>query len=158
MASFVLRMRAMRYILFTLLLSTSVLACSKKSDGEAAPPSGPATTTPAGGGATPTTPPAGSGSARLEARKKFNEVCAQCHGASGKGDGPAAAALNPKPRDYTDGAWQKTVTDAQLSEAILKGGAAIGKSASMPPNPDLEAKPEVVAELVKIVRAFAPAQ
>lgn len=142
----------------TLLLAVALLssaACSKKSEeAPAAPTSNPT----AGSGTATPTAPAGSSSARLEARKKFNEVCAQCHGASGKGDGPAAAALNPKPRDYSDGAWQKSVTDAQLSEAILKGGAAIGKSASMPPNPDLEAKPEVVAELVKIVRSFAPAQ
>ena len=34
--------------------------------------------------------------------KKLAETnCASCHGASGKGDGPAAAALNPKPADWT---------------------------------------------------------
>jgi mono/diheme cytochrome c family protein len=34
--------------------------------------------------------------------KKLAETnCASCHGASGKGDGPAAAALTPKPADWT---------------------------------------------------------
>ena len=34
--------------------------------------------------------------------KKLAETnCISCHGASGKGDGPAAAALNPKPADWT---------------------------------------------------------
>jgi mono/diheme cytochrome c family protein len=34
--------------------------------------------------------------------KKLAETnCVSCHGASGKGDGPAAAALNPKPADWT---------------------------------------------------------
>jgi mono/diheme cytochrome c family protein len=34
--------------------------------------------------------------------KKLAETnCFSCHGASGKGDGPAAAALNPKPADWT---------------------------------------------------------
>jgi len=34
--------------------------------------------------------------------KKLADVnCVSCHGASGKGDGPAAAALNPKPADWT---------------------------------------------------------
>jgi mono/diheme cytochrome c family protein len=34
--------------------------------------------------------------------KKLAETnCFACHGASGKGDGPAAAALNPKPADWT---------------------------------------------------------
>jgi hypothetical protein len=34
------------------------------------------------------------------------------------------------------------------------GGPAVGKSPAMPGNPDLQSKPEVVKELVKIVRAF----
>ena len=77
-----------------------------------------------------------------------------CHGSDGKGSGPAAAALNPKPRDYTDSAWQGTVTDDQLRTTIIKGGAAVGKSALMPPNPDLEAKPAVVDGLVAKIRSF----
>jgi mono/diheme cytochrome c family protein len=31
----------------------------------------------------------------------FKSYCSPCHGISGKGDGPAAAALNPKPADLT---------------------------------------------------------
>ena len=31
----------------------------------------------------------------------FRGYCAPCHGVSAKGDGPAAAALNPKPADLT---------------------------------------------------------
>jgi high-affinity iron transporter len=30
----------------------------------------------------------------------FRQSCAACHGASGRGDGPAAAALNPKPASF----------------------------------------------------------
>ncbi|MDA1258990.1 MAG: hypothetical protein O3A20_00045 [Planctomycetota bacterium] len=90
-----------------------------------------------------------------EARAKFDGLCATCHGTSGKGDGAAAAALNPKPRDYTDKAWQKTVTDEFLTKIIVQGGAAVGKSMLMPANADLADKPEVVAGLVKIIRGFA---
>lgn len=32
--------------------------------------------------------------------------CVLCHGAAGKGDGPAASALNPKPRNLADKAVQ----------------------------------------------------
>jgi hypothetical protein len=46
------------------------------------------------------------------------------------------------------------VTDDHLPTVILKGGTAVGKSALMPPNPDLENKPEVVAELVKKIRSY----
>ena len=89
-----------------------------------------------------------------EAQAVYAQRCSACHGADGKGTGAAAAALTPKPRNYADAAWQKSVTDDQLKKAIVGGGAAIGKSAMMPPNPDLEGKPEVVTGLVGIIRGF----
>ena len=88
------------------------------------------------------------------AQEVYNTRCVPCHGPNGVGDGPASAALTPKPRDYTDAAWQKTVTDDQLKKTILYGGAAVGKSATMPSQPDLESKPEVLDGLVKIIRDF----
>lgn len=84
----------------------------------------------------------------------YKNRCVPCHGASGTGDGPAAAALNPKPRNYKDAEWQKTVTDEQLKKTILYGGAAVGKSAVMPSQPDLESKPEALEGLIKIIRGF----
>ena len=98
-------------------------------------------------------PPQPSGPAQ-EARNIFNTLCSTCHGQSGTGDGPGAASLNPKPRNYTDKAWQASVTDLQIKQIIVWGGAAMGKSAVMPASPQLESKPEVVDELVKIVRSF----
>ena len=84
----------------------------------------------------------------------FNERCAACHGPEGKGNGPASAALNPKPRNYGDKAWQASVTDEQIRKTITMGGAAVGKSPIMPSSPDLDEKPEVVEGLVKLVRKF----
>jgi hypothetical protein len=84
----------------------------------------------------------------------FNTLCATCHGQSGTGNGPGAASLNPKPRNYTDKAWQASVTDDQIAKTILMGGAAVGKSPIMPAQPQLREKPEVLAELVRIVRKF----
>lgn len=100
---------------------------------------------------------AGGAAARIQAKKIFKSRCAQCHGETGKGDGPSAATLDPKPRDYTDAAWQKTVTDDYLREVIVKGGAAVGKAATMTPNPDLGQpdKKAVLDEVVKIIRGFA---
>lgn len=88
------------------------------------------------------------------AKTLFQNKCVVCHGSVGTGDGPGAAALNPKPRAFADATWQGSVTDEQIENTILMGGAAVGKSPAMPGNPDLQAKPEVVKELVKIVRAF----
>jgi cytochrome c553 len=89
-----------------------------------------------------------------EARNTFNTLCVTCHGTSGTGDGIAAANLNPKPRNYTDRAWQASVTDDQIRQIILMGGAAVGKSPVMPASPQFKDKPQVVDELVKIVRRF----
>ena len=80
----------------------------------------------------------------------FAARCAVCHGPEGRGDGPAGAAFNPRPRDLGDPAWQASVTDAHLARVITEGGAAVGKSASMPPHPDLS--PALVEGLVKLVR------
>ena len=88
-----------------------------------------------------------------DAHDMFKTRCAPCHGEHGKGDGPGAAALNPKPRNYTDVAWQGKVKDEDIKKTILYGGAAVGKSPQMPANPDLEGKPELDG-LVKVVRDF----
>jgi mono/diheme cytochrome c family protein len=95
-----------------------------------------------------------SAEAKAEAQSIFDTRCATCHGKTGVGDGPGAAALNPKPRNYTDKAWQGTVNDEYLAKVIVKGGAAVGLSVMMTANPDLESKPEVVQGLVQIVRSF----
>jgi mono/diheme cytochrome c family protein len=90
----------------------------------------------------------------VEAQKVFEQRCVLCHGQSGKGDGVASANLNPKPRDYTNTAWQASVTDDYLRKIIVGGGDSVGKSMMMPANPDLKDKPQVVNGLVKIVRGF----
>lgn len=77
--------------------------------------------------------PAGAAPADLKlAQEKYRQLCAVCHGPMGKGDGPAAAALNPKPRNYTDKAFASRVTDAEMFEIVKRGGAAVRKSPAMP--------------------------
>ena len=66
------------------------------------------------------------------AKKDFVRFCAKCHGAEGKGDGPQADALDPKPRDLTDCARMKPITDDTLFTAIKEGGAAVKLSKDMP--------------------------
>src|SRR5690606_32483886 len=48
------------------------------------------------------------------ARRIFGAQCAMCHGPAGRGDGPAAANLNPRPRDHGSKEWQASVTDDQI--------------------------------------------
>ncbi len=89
------------------------------------------------------------------AKQIFTDRCTVCHGATGKGDGAGSAALDPKPRDFTSAEWQASVTDDHLSKIIVYGGLGVGKSPTMPANPDLDAKPEVVAALVQLIRGLA---
>jgi len=89
-----------------------------------------------------------------EARHLFNTKCSVCHGDHGAGDGPGAAALNPKPRAFADATWQASVSDEQIKKTIVEGGAAVGKSAAMSANPELADKPDELTALLKIVRDF----
>jgi mono/diheme cytochrome c family protein len=142
----------MRRILIALALCA---ACGKGSE-PPPPTTGSPTAKPETG---PRTPPVGGAAPAAkspadQARAMFETVCAVCHGANGKGDGAAAANLNPKPRDYTDPKWQASVTDDQIKQTILLGGAGVGKSPMMPAQPQLKNQPQVLDELVKIIRGF----
>lgn len=130
----------MRNISLVVLILGLAAGCGKKSESPQAEPT--------------TTAALPAGSPTDEAQTTFKTVCAVCHGAGGLGNGPGATALNPKPRNYTDKAWQASVTDDQIKQTIVMGGAAVGKSPIMPAQPQLKEKPEVVAALVQIIRTF----
>jgi len=79
------------------------------------------------------------------------ERCVLCHGESGKGDGPGGAALNPKPRNWTDHTYMGTRTDDQLYDVIFNGKGAMpawGKQGILKPN-------EIRSAIMK-VRTFDP--
>jgi mono/diheme cytochrome c family protein len=66
-----------------------------------------------------------------EGKKVFEVNCVACHGATGKGDGAAAVALTPKPRDFTDVAYMKKRSVDTLRLAISEGGQSVGLSPVM---------------------------
>ncbi len=55
-----------------------------------------------------------------EGEKVAKTNCVSCHGPKGKGDGPAAAALNPKPADWTS-SRVAAQTDGELYWKISNG-------------------------------------
>ena len=65
-------------------------------------------------------------------REVYQHYCQTCHGDSGAGDGFNAFNLDPRPRDFSDPAFQKK-TDADIRDAIRRGGAGVGLSPLMPP-------------------------
>ena len=139
----------MRFAL-ALVVALVIGGCDKKED----PPSEGGMTSPSEGSGKAGSATPEASKAAFEARRTFQTICATCHGPGGKGDGQAAAALNPKPRNYTDKTWQASVTDEDIRKIILGGGGAVGKSPVMPAQPQLANQPEVVTELIKIIRAF----
>ncbi len=51
----------------------------------------------------------------------FQTNCAVCHGAEGKGDGPAGAGLNPPPRNMVEGKWKKGGDSVGLFSVLQHG-------------------------------------
>ncbi len=56
-----------------------------------------------------------------EGAELFGQHCVACHGEQGKGDGPASAALTPRPSDLTDTQRMSELSDEQLIAIIASG-------------------------------------
>jgi mono/diheme cytochrome c family protein len=94
------------------------------------------------------------GALRAEARAVYAGRCVPCHGASGRGDGPAGGALTPHPRNFTDKAWQATVNATYIEKVISNGGPAVGKSPLMPAQADLANNPGLLHALALYIQDF----
>jgi mono/diheme cytochrome c family protein len=80
--------------------------------------------------------------------------CAGCHGATGQGDGPEAAGLDPWPPDFTNSKYMITRSDKYLFGIIKKGGAGVKRSPVMP-SWDHWLKDEEIWNLVAYIRSLA---
>jgi len=98
---------------------------------------------------------AASPQTKAEAEQTFSKLCARCHGPLGKGDGPDAHKLTPRPRNFSDPTWHLAVSDQALDRVIVEGGAAVGKSSLMPAHPDLAKRPALLLALRQHLRALA---
>ncbi len=64
----------------------------------------------------------------------YKFYCAQCHGLTGKGDGPNVTKDFPvSPRNFTDAAEMNKLSDADMKNVIMDGGPSASKSPMMPP-------------------------
>ena len=73
-------------------------------------------------------PDLGTEQQRESGKKLYDKYCAQCHGASGDGQGVAAPFVKPKPRDFTAGKYKIRTTPSgslpthqDLEDIIRKG-------------------------------------
>ena len=65
-------------------------------------------------------PYAGDSDAEAEGESLYLADCSSCHGPAGRGDGPAAGGLDPKPQNLAEN--QGILSDAYLFWRISEGG------------------------------------
>jgi mono/diheme cytochrome c family protein len=126
-----MRLRTATPALIVVLLASG--ACGRKAAPAAAKtPAAPASAAPVSAARAPSVPAPLPYEVRL-GKVTFTHYCQTCHGESGGGDGFNAFNLDPRPRDLSDPQFQKKKTNAELADAIRRGGAGVGLSALMPP-------------------------
>jgi mono/diheme cytochrome c family protein len=88
----------------------------------------------------------------------YEKHCAECHGRSGKGDGPAAHLMTPRPRDFTTAKYKIRTTetgslpaDEDLLRSVRQGlyGSAMPGWQKLLPESDIRA-------VVDYVKTFSP--
>ncbi|HMO51590.1 MAG TPA: cytochrome c [Kiritimatiellia bacterium] len=85
----------------------------------------------------------------------YKMYCALCHGETGHGDGPGAAALNPKPRTLAEKAYMDTLSDKHLFTVIKDGGPAVGKSMFMTAFGAILKEDQAIHDVAAFVRSLA---
>src|SRR6266550_2769794 len=73
-------------------------------------------------------PPTTSASPPSRGKEVYDSHCVECHGSEGKGDGPAAHLMTPRPRDFTRGRYKirstesgSVPTDDDLLRSVRQG-------------------------------------
>jgi mono/diheme cytochrome c family protein len=62
--------------------------------------------------------------------ERFRQDCVSCHGEQGRGDGPAAATLTPKPRNFTSpSGWTNGYRTTDIYRTITSGVKGTGMAA-----------------------------
>jgi len=84
---------------------------------------------------------------QAKAKKLYGYDCAMCHGATGNGKGDIPD-LKPAPKDYTDPAALKDLTDGQIFNIIKNG------KGQMPPDGG-RTKPDDIWNIVILLRSFS---
>jgi mono/diheme cytochrome c family protein len=91
-------------------------------------------------------------------KRVYDAHCVECHGRDGRGDGPAASTLVPRPRDFTSGRYKirstetgSLPTDEDLARTIRRGMAG----SSMPDWDGILTELEI-RDVVSYVKTLSP--
>lgn len=79
--------------------------------------------------------------------------CAECHGADGKAD-VIVMHMDTPPKDQSDAAYMKTLSDEYLYLAVCKGGVGVGKNFIMPAWGDVLSDQDI-KDLIAQIRALS---
>ena len=79
----------------------------------------------------------------------YKSACVVCHGKEGKGDGPVAVAMKPRPANLADTTRMPKLSDDSLFQVITSGRRGMPSFAA-------DLKPEQVRELVNYIRNLKP--
>src|SRR5262245_25220039 len=82
-------------------------------------------------------------------RALYNSRCWTCHGSTGRGNGPAAAALKPKPADFTDPELVVARTGSRLYRVLTAG---VPGTAMAPQDLNEKEKFDLIAYLRSLVQ------
>ena len=90
-------------------------------------------------------------------RKIFEEVCAACHGPTGRADptNPTVQALDPKPADLSDPLFNSREPAEDWEIVVTHGGPALGLSAAMPAQQGALSE-EDIRNVVAYAKTLAP--
>lgn len=78
----------------------------------------------------------------------YQNRCQFCHGVGGDGNGPAASALNPRPRDFTDPLFWKYTNSEKIAQTIRNGHGRGMPAFTFSPE-DIEAVVGYISQLIK---------
>ncbi|QPJ65577.1 MAG: c-type cytochrome [Candidatus Nitrohelix vancouverensis] len=81
----------------------------------------------------------------------YKNYCAQCHGFTGKADGPGALGLDPKPAVHAE-LPLSDYPDDYLYNLIFYGGKSVGKS-SMMPDWGMTLPPQDIADVIAYIKS-----
>jgi len=94
--------------------------------------------------------------AEFSAATTFNGVCAACHGRAGDGTGPAGAALDPKPANFTDPTFWESRDRDRIVNVITNGAAAAFGGSPLMVAWNASYTPEQIQQLADYVMEFRP--
>jgi mono/diheme cytochrome c family protein len=92
-------------------------------------------------------------------RVLYDKHCAECHGAEGKGDGPGAAYLAPRPRDFASGKYKirSTETGSVPTDDDLIQSVRLGLHGTAMPGWDRILSDADIRAVVGYIKGLSPA-